>query len=85
MEIMSPTEFRKNLFATIKKVNEDSEPVIIHGKDESSSAVLISKKDWDSIAETLLLEQTGVMDKVRKREKDHTGFTDIEDIDWNEL
>lgn len=82
---MTPTEFRKNLFKAIKKVNEDSEPIIIHGKNEENSAVLISKDDWNSIAETLLLEQTGVMDKVRKRERDDSGFTDIDEVDWDSL
>jgi PHD/YefM family antitoxin component YafN of YafNO toxin-antitoxin module len=35
--------------------------------------------------ETLLLEQKGVLDKVRKREKDDSGFTNIDEIDWDKI
>ena len=46
---------------------------------------MISLENWESIKETLLLEQTGVLDQVRKREKDDSGFTDIDEIDWDNL
>lgn len=84
-EIMTPTQFRKDLFLAIKKVNHDSEPIVISGRSEQDSAVLVSKEDWDAITETLLLEQVGVMDKVRKREKDDSGFTNVDDIDWDNI
>ncbi|OTE88232.1 prevent-host-death protein, partial [Escherichia coli] len=41
--------------------------------------------DWRAIQETLFLEQTGTLEKVRDREKDDSGFTDIDDIDWQAL
>ncbi|MGN4158064.1 prevent-host-death protein, partial [Staphylococcus auricularis] len=31
------------------------------------------------------LESTGIMDKVREREKDDSGYTNIDDLDWDNL
>ncbi|MDK9861545.1 prevent-host-death protein, partial [Staphylococcus equorum] len=50
-----------------------------------NNAVIISQKDWDSIQETLYLETTGTMDKVREREKDNSGYTNVDDLDWDNL
>ncbi|REH76529.1 hypothetical protein DOS70_03510 [Staphylococcus felis] len=58
---------------------------MISGSNSENSAVIIGKKDWDSIQETLYLESVGAMAKVRKREKDNRGYTNIEDIDWDNL
>ena len=49
------------------------------------NAVLISLSDWHSIQETLFLEQVGVMDKVRERENDGTGFSAVSELDWDSL
>lgn len=46
---------------------------------------LIGLEDWQSIQETLLLEQMGVLDQVRKRSKDNSDFTNIDEIDWDSL
>ncbi|UXR86954.1 type II toxin-antitoxin system Phd/YefM family antitoxin [Staphylococcus felis] len=85
MNIKSPTKARKEFYEILKKVNSDHEPVIISGSNSENSAVIIGKKDWDSIQETLYLESVGVMDKVREREKDNSDYTNIEDIDWDNL
>ena len=84
--IYTPTGARRNLFNLIKQVNKEHIPINIEStKDEAESAVLISKSDWDAIQETLYLESKGVGEVVRKREKDDSGFTDIDDINWDEL
>ena len=46
---------------------------------------LIGLEAWQSIQETLLLEQMGVLDQVRKRSKDNSDFTNIDEIDWDNL
>lgn len=85
MNSITPTKARANFFELLKLVNETHSPIeIISGKN-NNDAVIISKADWDSIQETLFLEQTGVMDIVRTRELDDSGFTDIDDIDWDNL
>ena len=83
--IITPTNARKNLYNLIKKVNLDNTPVTISSSKKEEDAVLISKSDWDAIQETMYLENNGVGDVVRQREKDDSGFTDIDEIDWDKL
>ena len=83
--IITPTNARKNLYNLIKKVNLDHTPVAISSSKKEEDAVLISKSDWDAIQETMYLENNGVGDVVRQREKDDSGFTDIDEIDWDKL
>ena len=83
--IITPTNARKNLYNLIKKVNLDHTTVTISSSKKEEDAVLISKSDWDAIQETMYLENNGVGDVVRQREKDDSGFTDIDEIDWDKL
>lgn len=83
--IITPTNARKNLYNLIKKVNLDHTPVTISSSKKEEDAVLISKSDWDAIQETMYLENNGVGDVVRQREKDDSGFTDIDEINWDKL
>ncbi|AVL76239.1 MULTISPECIES: type II toxin-antitoxin system Phd/YefM family antitoxin [Staphylococcus] len=85
MNIKTPTNARKEFYELLKQVNDSHEPVIISSSKSENNAVIISQKDWDSIQETLYLETTGTMDKVREREKDNSGYTNIDDIDWDNL
>lgn len=85
MNIKTPTNARKEFYELLKQVNDSHEPVIINSSKSENNAVIISQKDWDSIQETLYLETTGTMDKVREREKDNSGYTNIDDIDWDNL
>ena len=48
-------------------------------------AVIVNKKDWELIQETLYLFTTGMLDKVLEREKDDSGFTNVDEIDWDTL
>ncbi|MFL0470066.1 prevent-host-death protein [Staphylococcus casei] len=85
MNIKTPTNARKEFYELLKQVNESHEPVIISSSKSENNAVIISQKDWDSIQETLYLETTGTMDKVREREKDNSGYANIDDLDWDNL
>ncbi|MGW7977703.1 type II toxin-antitoxin system Phd/YefM family antitoxin [Staphylococcus xylosus] len=85
MNIKTPTNARKEFYELLKQVNDNHEPVIISGSKSENNAVIVSQKDWDSIQETLFLESTGTMDKVREREKDNSGYTNIDDLDWDNL
>lgn len=69
----------------LKAVNETHHEIEIISDKEENNAVLIGRKDWESIKETLYLKQQGVIDAVREREKDNSGYTDIDDLDWNNL
>ncbi|MDR5650364.1 prevent-host-death protein [Staphylococcus cohnii] len=85
MNIKTPTNARKEFYELLKQVNDSHEPVVISSSKSENNAVIISQKDWDSIQETLYLETTGTMDKVREREKDNSGYTNIDDLDWDNL
>lgn len=82
---VNPSNARKNFYQLLKDVNQDHKEIQIISEIEENNAVLISLDDWQSIQETLMLEQTGVLDEVRKREKDDSGFTNVDDIDWDSL
>lgn len=90
MENYTPTSARKNLYQIIKQVNVQKKPVRISStKNKDESAVIVSAADWDSIQETLYLESTGTMAKVRERltdkENEWTEIDNVEDIDWDNL
>ena len=85
MNIKTPTNARKEFYELLKQVNDSHEPVIISGSKSENNAVIIGQKDWNSIQETLYLESTGTMDKVREREKDNSGYTDIDSLDWDTI
>lgn len=83
-KVMNSTDARKNFYKIIEEVNINNSEIEINNKN-GNNAVLVSRDNWDSIMETLKLEQIGVMDKVRDREKDSSGFTNVDDIDWDNL
>ncbi|HDB3129686.1 type II toxin-antitoxin system Phd/YefM family antitoxin [Staphylococcus aureus] len=85
MNITNPTDARKDFYQLLKNVNSNHEPIYISGKNTENNAVIIGLKDWKSIQETMYLESTGTLDKVRERERDTSGKTNIEDIDWDSL
>ncbi|MBM6615347.1 type II toxin-antitoxin system Phd/YefM family antitoxin [Desemzia sp. RIT804] len=84
-KILNPSNARKDFYKLLKEVNENHSEIEIVSDKEENNAVLISRKDWDSIKETLYLQQVGVMDKVREREMDDSGFTDVDEVDWDNL
>ena len=81
----TPTNARKNFFEILKYVATENEPITIQQKNQDLDAVIISKKDWDAISETMYLHSTGTMAKVMEREHDDSGFVDLVDIDWDSL
>ncbi|WP_414839592.1 type II toxin-antitoxin system Phd/YefM family antitoxin [Carnobacterium sp. TMP28] len=84
MSIINPSQARKVFYQLLKDVNKTSEPIYISGKNEDSEAVIINKKDWDAIQETLYLQSSGVADVLQQREKEDE-FVALKDIDWDTL
>ncbi|MBW8037296.1 type II toxin-antitoxin system Phd/YefM family antitoxin [Lactobacillus helveticus] len=77
-KIINPTTARTNLFSLIKNANRDSQPVIIAGANDSHSAVLIGKKDYDALQETMNLMMNGQIQATFSRKDD-------ESVDLNEM
>ncbi|WP_034553387.1 type II toxin-antitoxin system Phd/YefM family antitoxin [Carnobacterium funditum] len=84
MSIVNPSQARKVFYQLLKDVNKNNEPIYISGKNEDSEAVMISKKDWDAIQETLYLQSSGVADTIQQRKQENE-FIALEDIDWDTL
>jgi antitoxin YefM len=79
MPIVNPSQARKIFYQLLKDVNKTNEPVYISGKNDDSEAVIVSKKDWDAIQETLYLQSYGVTDIIHQREQENE-FVALEDI-----
>ncbi|MFT8606642.1 MAG: type II toxin-antitoxin system prevent-host-death family antitoxin [Liquorilactobacillus ghanensis] len=71
-KIVNPTKARTNLFSLIKNANRDSTPVIIVGADESRSAVLIGKRDYDVLQETMKLIMNDQIQAALSRKDDES-------------
>ncbi|MDC0753120.1 type II toxin-antitoxin system Phd/YefM family antitoxin [Enterococcus innesii] len=70
MESVAYSNFRQNLSKYMKQVNEDAETLIVTTKDVGDTVVVLSKRDYDSIQETLrVLSNNYVMDKIRRGEQ----------------
>jgi len=82
---LNPSSARKDFYKLLKDVNENHTEIEIISERSENNAVLIGLDDWRAIQETLFLEQTGTLYAVRALEKDHSGFTDIDEIDWDNL
>jgi prevent-host-death family protein len=82
-KIINPTTARTNLFSLIKNANRDSQPVIIAGANDSRSAVLIGKKDYDALQETMNLMMNGQIQATLSRKDDESVDLDemIKEID----
>jgi antitoxin YefM len=52
MEILNYTEFRKNLAATLNKVNDDAE-IIFVSRSKGKNIVVMDLNEYNSIMETL--------------------------------
>jgi PHD/YefM family antitoxin component YafN of YafNO toxin-antitoxin module len=69
----------------LEDVNKDHIEIQIISEETGNNSVLISLEYWQSIKETLLLEETEVLNKVIKREKDDSGFKNIDEINWDKI
>lgn len=80
MDVVNSTEARANLYGLIDKTAQTHVPILITGKRHH--AVLISKEDWDAIAETIYLNS---MPEVRKSIEEglKTPLEDCDaELDW---
>ncbi|MDN3185234.1 type II toxin-antitoxin system Phd/YefM family antitoxin [Enterococcus faecalis] len=83
MEVITPTNARKNLYGIIKHVVSDSQPIEISNTKDDESVVMISKSDWNSLQETIYLQNMGVLDRIKHFENEES--EELGEIDWDIL
>ncbi len=68
MTTVNYTTLRNNLKSYLKKVNDDSEPILVEGND----VLLVSKDEWESLQETLyVLSNSKIMEDIDVSLKQH--------------
>lgn len=75
MEVITPTNFRKDFFNNIKSVIKNKKPIEITVKANSGAndgVVVIDKNEYNSLKELEYLEKTGTLDVVLKRMENAT-------------
>lgn len=82
MKPFTTKEAKDNLSHLIDRVAENHQPITIKG--ENNEAVLISKEDWESIAETIYLNSIpGMVDSIEKASAEPLSEgTPLEELDW---
>lgn len=67
MEAVAYSNFRQNLRHYMKQVNDDAEPLIVTSKNVEDTIVVLSKRDYDSMKETLrIMSNDYLMDKIKR-------------------
>lgn len=83
--IMKPftvREARDNLYRLIDEVAQSHQPITIKGK--RNDAVLVSREDWEAIAETVYLNSIpGMVDSIKSAAAEPLSEgTPLEELDW---
>ena len=72
MEVITPTNFRKDIFRIIKGIVQEKKPVEITINSEkgfNAGVVVIDKEKYNQLKELEYLEKTGTLDTVMDRMK----------------
>jgi len=67
MDIITPTNFRRDMFNTLNKISTENATLEITLKAKNGSndgVVLLSKREYDKMQEELYLERTGTLSYV---------------------
>lgn len=85
MTVTTYSNARRNFKTLIEQVNDNSEAVIVTTKNEKN-AVILSEEDYNSIMETLYLQQSPANAKrlnnsISNLERNNTVEVDIEDYE----
>ncbi|HIZ96907.1 type II toxin-antitoxin system prevent-host-death family antitoxin [Ligilactobacillus pobuzihii] len=74
MEAVSYSVLRKNLKHYLQQVNDDATTLLVTNRDDvDDTAVLMSKRDYDSMTETLrIMSNPALMDKIRRGQEQIT-------------
>lgn len=59
------------------------QPIEISSTKDGESVVIISKSDWNSLQETIYLQNAGVLDQIHHFENEES--EDLGEIDWDTI
>lgn len=82
MDVITPTNFRRDMFNVMKKVNEENTPleITLNSKEGLNDGIVVMlKREYERMQEELYLERTGTMDYVQKAMENATEY-DFEEI-----
>lgn len=82
MDVITPTNFRRNLYNIIKNIIKRNKPIEItinSDKGFNDGVVVMDKKEYDKLKELEFLEKSGTLDTVLERMKNSTE-NDFEDL-----
>lgn len=82
MKPVTAKEAKDNLYSLIDEIASSHQPISIKGKN--NDAVLISREDWEAIAETIYLNGIpGMVESIKKAAAEPLSEgTPLEEIDW---
>ena len=82
MKPFTVREARDNLYRLIDEVAQSHQPITIKGK--RNDTVLVSREDWEAIAETVYLNSIpGMVDAINTAAAEPLSEgTPLEDLDW---
>ncbi|GFH39960.1 type II toxin-antitoxin system Phd/YefM family antitoxin [Lactococcus insecticola] len=70
MEAVAYSNFRANLKSYMKKVNDDSDVIIVTNKKPEENVVVLSKIDYDNLIENnYILNNQYLMEKIQRADK----------------
>lgn len=70
MEAVAYSNFRANLKSYMKKVNDDSDVIIVTNKNPEENIVVLSKNDYDNLIENnYILNNQYLMEKIQRADK----------------
>lgn len=84
-QVYTPLSAQQNLFAILRDIATEQQPIIIHQKDENLDAVIVNRKAYEAMTEALALMMNRQLQAALEREKNSVGVTKLDDVDWNNL
>lgn len=75
----------QNFDKILQQLSPGSQPVTIQTQQHRHDLIIMNKKDYLALQETLFLASNGTLATVAQREKDASGFTNIDNLNWQAL
>ena len=75
MKFVAHSKFQKNLHTYMKKINKESCEIAVTGENIEDTIVVMSKRDYDAMQETLsVLSNKYVIDKINRGDNQFNSY-----------